>query len=265
MFFSAPFRNSLDKARPAAIFCGVAAGIAFFTIWLPPDGATRYFMPLYPCVAVLVGIVIDRLLSAPAALVSNRPLRIWITVIVGCYLAIAIGLPIASLIMSSGRHANYVPVLSHALFYSLCLAVVSIVIFLNRRLLSQRNYLVTVIAIALGAAVISNGVIDDARIRRSSDTEASVARVKELLPRGTSLVSLGHLRHLFTYYYDTFIPARPLPPSPQDVGPGDYFCFNWQGDGTPKLPFGWTEIARVKVNRFSDEKPAKWVIVARRT
>src|SRR5439155_17167767 len=42
------------------LFLVVCLGITFPTCWLIPGAHGRYFMPLYPCIAPLVGLVLER-------------------------------------------------------------------------------------------------------------------------------------------------------------------------------------------------------------
>ena len=66
------FRNRITDARPMTVFLGLALLVAFPTCWLVPGAKERYFMPLFPCMAPLIGLVIQRALSADAP----RALRI---------------------------------------------------------------------------------------------------------------------------------------------------------------------------------------------
>ncbi|HEX7448399.1 MAG TPA: glycosyltransferase family 39 protein, partial [Pirellulales bacterium] len=63
-FANRDFRRALGPARQPAIFLWLAIAVAFPTCWLAPQARGRYFMPLYPCFAPLVAIVIDRAWSA---------------------------------------------------------------------------------------------------------------------------------------------------------------------------------------------------------
>ena len=56
------FRATLGQARPHAIFLTLCLLIALPTVWLPPGSKPRYLVCLYPCVAILVGIIADRIL-----------------------------------------------------------------------------------------------------------------------------------------------------------------------------------------------------------
>src|SRR6185312_11896816 len=53
-------RESLGKAGPYAGFVLTACVVAFPTCWLPADSRPRYFMSLYPCMAVLIGLACQR-------------------------------------------------------------------------------------------------------------------------------------------------------------------------------------------------------------
>ena len=82
-FLSSGLRKSLGTARPHAQFMGLATGLAFLSIWLPPDGQTRYIAPLYPCAAVLIGIVVQCCMNAGAPVPVLRGWRVF-TVVVAC-------------------------------------------------------------------------------------------------------------------------------------------------------------------------------------
>ena len=60
------FRDRLADARSPVAFLTIPILIAFPTVWLAPGARGRYLMPLYPCIAVLVGLVVQRCSEAPA-------------------------------------------------------------------------------------------------------------------------------------------------------------------------------------------------------
>ncbi len=53
-------RRSLGDAREAAVFWATCVAVTLPTCWIVRDGATRYYMPMFPGIAVLVGIVVER-------------------------------------------------------------------------------------------------------------------------------------------------------------------------------------------------------------
>jgi 4-amino-4-deoxy-L-arabinose transferase-like glycosyltransferase len=54
------FRETIGSARSNVVFLATAAAVAFPTVWIATTARTRYFLPLYPCFAVLIGLVIER-------------------------------------------------------------------------------------------------------------------------------------------------------------------------------------------------------------
>lgn len=66
-FLRKDFRNALDQSSRPVIFLAGCIAIAFPTVWIPPEARTRYFMPLFPCFALLCGCVLEQWLRSPAA------------------------------------------------------------------------------------------------------------------------------------------------------------------------------------------------------
>ena len=61
------FRRSLGSAAADVRFLACAVAVAFPTCWLVPGARNRYFAPLYPCLALLIGLVVERCCQASAA------------------------------------------------------------------------------------------------------------------------------------------------------------------------------------------------------
>jgi 4-amino-4-deoxy-L-arabinose transferase-like glycosyltransferase len=53
-------RKGVAAHRDNLLFVMVCLAVALPTVWFIPGARTRFFMSMYPCLAVLVGIVIDR-------------------------------------------------------------------------------------------------------------------------------------------------------------------------------------------------------------
>lgn len=66
-FLSRRFRRSFGDAASMVEFLGLAIGLAFVTCWIVPGARGRYFMPLYPCMALLVGLSVERIARPVAA------------------------------------------------------------------------------------------------------------------------------------------------------------------------------------------------------
>ena len=63
-FGSRAFRASIGPMKPQFVFITVVLVMGVPTVWLPPNGATRYLLPLYPFIAVVVGFVVERFAEA---------------------------------------------------------------------------------------------------------------------------------------------------------------------------------------------------------
>jgi hypothetical protein len=83
----ADVRARLAKQRTVVLFLVVSLAWAFVFVWLPPGARTRYFMPLMPCAAVLIGLI-------GAALVeswSNDRVYAWTFGVAAACAAICVG------------------------------------------------------------------------------------------------------------------------------------------------------------------------------
>ncbi len=74
-YLFAAFRRQLDGYRAQLVFLITALAVTYPTVWISAQARGRYFMPLYPCAAVLVGIVIDRWAVAPRGSKDRRAWR----------------------------------------------------------------------------------------------------------------------------------------------------------------------------------------------
>ena len=54
------FRDRIQGAKLPLIYLAGCIAIAFPSVWIPPTARSRYFMPLFPCFALLCGYVIEQ-------------------------------------------------------------------------------------------------------------------------------------------------------------------------------------------------------------
>jgi 4-amino-4-deoxy-L-arabinose transferase-like glycosyltransferase len=261
-YASRTLRRALGPARPLVLFMTLAVALAFPTIWLPPDGQTRYFTPLYPCLAVLIGSVVDCVLrsdAAPGLRAGWRHYTVALTTsMIGAAAAVLVA---AGWLPYHPRFDAWAEPLPWALGYAVAL--------LAAAALTWRGRVQTaVLAIAGFMVVAFTGYFTDVRIRRSEDPAGMVARLKTQLPPNQMLVNFGAIDLTFAYYFDAPVDERPMPKSPADWQVAENGCFSFysvQG-WRPKLPFAWDEMAVIPMtrNRSTDSVPDRAMVVGRR-
>ena len=264
-YLNRDFYRSIGAARPMALFVGAAVVLAFPTCWIPPSGQSRYFAPLYPCIAVLIGLALARTAAAPAASFPRASLRLYIWS-AAAMMALA---GAAMLVVSFGLRgrpglAAYVePPLTAAAFAAACTVLAAAAFRAGGAEPSRVR--TGVLALTIFMALTFAGVLMDVRLRLAVRPEADVARLKERLPTGERLVSFDHVATLFTYLYGDPIPARPWPNAVGDATDVHYFCFTvFEGMNRPALPFAWEKVAVIDVDRNHHTPPENVVVVGRR-
>ncbi len=53
-------RRSIARGRPQVQFAVMALAVTYPTVWFAAGARGRYFMPLYPCLAVLIGLIAEQ-------------------------------------------------------------------------------------------------------------------------------------------------------------------------------------------------------------
>lgn len=258
------FRHALNNdQKDVAIFLAIALAAAFPTCWLAPQARSRYFMPLYPCVAPLVGIVVEHAWSSAALMVTRALWRRYLS----CASA---GVAVAGMFVF---FASFSPWLTTTLFhqppdfavvYLLLALAIAALLWRGRLPLTERRAASGLVALALFIGLTFNGVLMNEAIRRSDDIAAQVAAVKQRLPGDARLVSFGRAHHPFVYYYGQTIAWLDWPKS----AAGDrheYFCFHSVRGRRKPLPFEWEEIAVVRCDRYFRSEPVDAMIIGRRT
>ena len=271
-------RTLLVDQRPVTTFLFTALAVAYPTVWLAAGARGRYFMPLYPLVAVLIGLVIERCAFAAIGSYPRRAwhqfLTLWATFIGTSGLLIA-G---ASLFMNEPAERFYQP-----RWFGIGLAVLAaaavLLIWESYRRTSQLRPVIAVVVIATIAGTVVAGFMVNVNTARWNDPAAEIAKMKSHLPHGTNLASLSPIEHRFAYYYGDPITEVDWPISVTDIPPAlKYFCFMRQPGDTATsraagrgrswyttpgtLPFEWEEIASVCVERqvYKGEPPRKVVL-----
>lgn len=260
-YVSRDFRKTLGPARDAALFLGIAIAVAFPSCWLAPQARGRYFMPLYPCFAPLVGIVLERAWSSAAGWLPGlwHHYFHWAAIAAA---ASALAITVGSLVPHFPMAALQESLPSASIFCAAAIPI-AMVLWRARRAPSPREGVAGVVAVAILLGVVFNGPIMNDTIRRSDDIAAQVAHVKAQIPSDVRLVSLGRAHHPFVFYYGQTIPWLDWPTA-GEVPEFEYFCFHSMRGRRKPLPFDWEEIAVVHCDRYVRANPVDAMIVGRR-
>jgi hypothetical protein len=232
-------------------------------------------MPLYPLVAVLVGLVIDR---CSVAVVGRYPRRAWHQFLL-CSATLIVVLSIVTLIPAKWALGSYQP-----LWFRLTLVAIAVTavwtLWKCYRTSTRSTRLSAVAAIAMFAGLAYGGAMINANAARWNEPSAAVARVKELVGSSTPLVSLTAIDHRFVYFYRDPIAELDWPREVGDLPPGvEYFCFMRNPGDTAQrreagrgrrwtktpgtLPFAWEEVATLCVERRLRNEPQRIVVLGR--
>jgi 4-amino-4-deoxy-L-arabinose transferase-like glycosyltransferase len=246
-FSSREFRATLGRASPHARFLWGAIAIAFPTVWLIPDTRPRFFMSMYPCFALLVGIVVERCFEARADSRWRTQLRHFTTLLAASLAVVAVGLPIAK--WQGGDALTADQTWTWIVAASLIAAVLGIVLWRSRHGEHIRHWYAAVLAVAGCAGLAFTGLYTNSLISRSERVDLAMeALLHDDLPETATLVSFGPVHHLFAYYYGAHHgkPIEMLPtPTPDrlNVAAVEYFCTEGE------LPFEFETVAKICCDR----------------
>jgi 4-amino-4-deoxy-L-arabinose transferase-like glycosyltransferase len=260
-YLSGALRRALGQAQSMVVFLATCLVVTFPSCWLVAGGATRYWMPLYPCVAALIGVVIQRGFESPAL----PRLRLCCLAFVTWFGVLMIAAAVMAIVASwPGTNANrFRQPWSYALCYGLSAGTLGCLVLAwqPRR---RAGALFPILASAFCLALTNSIWILNYQDAKSYDLVAEVNRLKHILPPDAKLVSFGQVYHRFAYYYGRPIDSVRWPARPDDL-PGDltYFCFD--NDGTVKnLPFAWEKVTDVVCARFRNAEVSANVVVGKR-
>jgi 4-amino-4-deoxy-L-arabinose transferase-like glycosyltransferase len=271
-------RRSIWHTRGEMKFLLVALAVSYPSVWLAAGARGRYYMPLYPCLAVLMGLVVEHCAVQGAALIDRlfwrRYLRVVALVVVAAGAALAAGTwwpsgPLGEVAQPPAFLWAWVPA---------ALAAGGLLVWASLDEAGLRPQ-VGILALAGFLALASSGAMTNARLRAANDLDPVVAQLHERLAGG-ELVSLGRVYHRFAYAYGTPIPQIPWPSSHDELPPDvTYFCFDRRPGDTQErratsdgrihgttpgtLPFEWEEVARIEADPVERAVHNRTVIVGR--
>lgn len=268
-----------DSIQPVTSFLLTAILVSYPTVWFAAGARGRYFMPIYPLVAVLVGLVIE---CCSVAGCGTYPRRAWHQFLLLWGLSIgasALVIGGASL-MRNDLAARFYQPRSYGLAYAMLAATAAYLLWNTYRRSHIVRPLCAIVSVALVAGIGATGLIINVNAACWIDPTDAVANLKHQLPPGTCLVSFSPIEHRFAYYYGDSITEIDWPQNVDQLPPGvDYFCFMRQPGDTAKaraagrgrtwyktpgtLPFDWQEIMSICVERQVYDDSPRTVVLGR--
>jgi 4-amino-4-deoxy-L-arabinose transferase-like glycosyltransferase len=272
-------RELLADKWQVVSFLLTAMAIAYPTVWMAAGARGRYFMPLYPVAAILVGMLIERCSAAKLGTSQRRGWNQFVLLWSFIFALAALGLGCIVFLPGDLLQSLYQP-RSFCVLLAVVAAGAPAALWANYRRQVILRPLSAVFTIALAAALVVSGIKVNVNAGRWYDATAGAEEFKSLLPAATELVSLTAIDHRFAYYYGSQIDELVWPRAVSDIPPNvDYFCFmrlpgdsaasrqagrgrTWQS--TPgTLPFAWKEVAAASFDRQKDSKLATVVVLGR--
>lgn len=255
------FRRHLGAARPLALFCWIAPALAFPTCWLAPGSAHRYFMPLYPCFALLCGTAVQYLTDAAAPALARVNWNRFI-------LCAGLGILLFSGFLAVGTGLEWKPWLFRQpvseliLFLAAGAVLVGLLFYARRFGAAAVGLQVTALAIFMG--LVYSVPVYHSLQAKSFDFEREIEAFRKKYPPG-SICSLGIIHHRLMFYYRDPLPAVPWPTQPGQAPTSfAFFCVEEQPEyrDLDALPFAWEKVEAVRCDRYVDY-PTGGVLVGR--
>jgi 4-amino-4-deoxy-L-arabinose transferase-like glycosyltransferase len=263
-YVSRRFRRSLGDHGAWASFLGLCAFVGFVLCWVMPHTRSRYFMPLYPCLAPLLGVVVE------CSMVPSR--RAWyqrISPRLAGLAAVVIalgGLTVAGLtVWPAGPLDFMVQPTVFVVVYAVMATLASAMAWRWRDSSDPLQMRAVTFAIATFAGLSFAGVALNAMIRVSTDPVGDAATIRQLVPADHQLVSLGPAHHRFLYHYGMAVPLVPWPTAEQPLDPAvTYFAFEQARGSVRSLPFAWDLVAVYSCDRTRNPEPGVSMVIGRR-
>jgi 4-amino-4-deoxy-L-arabinose transferase-like glycosyltransferase len=262
------FRKNLGDARSMATFLATACLVALPTCWLPADSRPRHFMSLYPCLALLIGLTVERSWQ-------SREQGFWqqswdrYLVVGACLIVLApLGLATARYVgnersMELAREVSWTALAAYAL--AACAAALATLWSRSRRDLAHARVGILAVAAFMGCTHVAIAMTFQSRT--ANNPASAIVQIREMIPPGERLVSFGRVHHLFAYYFGQPIEMQKLVAgcwAPEDSD-ADYFCYLIDPSRpTPQIPFEWDPIAEVSCERAKASHVRTKVVVGRR-
>ena len=270
-YLTRAFRSRIGSAGPMVRFAWCALAVAWPTCWIPPTGLPRYFAPLLPCLAVLIGLAVERCTAAdtlPTLRAAWQRYNVTLAVVMVAAALGVVGIAAFCEVIADSPLASLAEPLPVALGYAVIVVALAVLLWRCRMGTTSAQARLSVIALMMFLVLTFTGLVMNVRVRRSVNAVSAVEAIRAQLPPGQQLVSIdGQIDSLFNYLYRTpIVRQRTCPPFDGTDRMDDltYFCFQSPGGCRPPLPFAWQEIGVVTLDRNQHAVPERVLVVGRR-
>jgi 4-amino-4-deoxy-L-arabinose transferase-like glycosyltransferase len=263
LFLSRTMRREINSAWPMVLFLTICLAVTFPSCWFIPGAHGRYFMPLFPCMGPLIGLVVERCAMNESDPALRRfwqtALRILGLTMAGFALAMLsaswFGIPRISLLI---QEKNF------SVIYAVAAFIFGALLWIPRTSFAGRYRTWAEMLILAGFMGFTyDTVVLNFIVRKNNVTAEQVASLKASLPEGQELVSFGPIHHLFAFHFHDPIKLHDWPTSHVALqNENDYFCFD--RNRSQPIPFAWEQIAAISCDRDRTDNPDEVVIVGRR-
>jgi 4-amino-4-deoxy-L-arabinose transferase-like glycosyltransferase len=255
------FRQTLGPVRDDMRFLACSIAVAFVSCWLAPGARNRYFAPLFPCFAPLIGLVVQRCFEDPGAAWANA----WKHFLIGIGLLMPVvgTWVVAATVFGWGLDWGQQP-LGFALGFGLATLVLCLTAFRAAGRQQPVWQATGIVCVTVFLGLSWTGVVMNVLATIPDPIARDVAELKRRLPKDVGLSSLGLVDCRFLYYYGEPIAWLPdgwtgAPP----VAEGACFCM-LNGPRGPRCDFPYEELALVLCHAEPMPQPSDYVVVARR-
>jgi 4-amino-4-deoxy-L-arabinose transferase-like glycosyltransferase len=180
-FASRRLRAALGPAALPVLFLTICLVVTFPTCWLVPGARGRYFMPLYPCLAVLAGVVVQRCAEADLGSALRRAWNGYVL----AWAALMVG-GVVLVLGATFAHFPRIPLLDQPPAFAAVYAVagVGLAALMVWSCRGARHPGVAVLALAGFFGLTSAGVVMNDQIRKSVDARPAMSALAGQLPPG---------------------------------------------------------------------------------
>ena len=250
--------SGTQDERSLLIFVLVALAITFPTVWFATGARGRYYMPMYPLIAVLIGFVVDRCFLAVSSSNQRVHWNRFVKGMVPTMMLVGVGVLAISLFEIPSTEHIQQPI-ALALAFVVIAGAASGLAWTSQQ--NVRLAVPTLLTIACFAGVLFNGIVINAKITKMRDTAGELAEAQSQIPSGEKAVGLGIVDHKLR-----FLLGEPLEyvDAEQSTGDFEYFWVDWNSINGRELNFDWEEVGRVSMERNHSGNPNNAVILGRR-